>query len=702
MSNKIVAKGLDERTTYFQYRKSEGDKRVKLYISGKKISRVASDNANIVKFKWDKIIYAGWYAAKLIIYRKGESEPIKYSLKIDVLTKFDDKDGGNGDNFHFMMNELREISINPYRLFSPSRISEGKENFRPPVPIEQFIHILENDIIRKLEYVTKQIFLNPYGEYIAEMKYDVVDVIDNDVVNDMLNGKDDLVDIRNVSMRQEMRDIFIGNDVTHVSGNVRIPRTIITYDIYENQLLKNFLTRIIHCIKEAEFILENMKNEYKEQMSLIRRYDHYDEYSKLTTKNGQIKINDKLMTICDECRKRVESMIANPFFDSIHDTHDISVCTDVLLKDVNYNRFYRIFRNFMRMPKFYFSDNLGLTILDLPTVYEYWSLVYIMKSFKKKLPKDWEPGKIKMIRNFRYGYLFMFPCGKLLEFYNEKLKTKITIFYRESYRALLSEEITRETNGRSDLVPDIGIDTVIDKELCYIDILDPKYRTKLTSGDPNNPENARSKMAAYKMLIMGHTSRSTTGDKYDIVRNSIALYLGKSHIDPKKQIGGMRLCPRGNDTDTEDLDKLVQSIIDTASNHRVDIVQPEKSVIRLIPEDGEDVDEDMFIDRITDRKIRSFSLRGDTRDITDKSGEAKYFLFRVLEVVAKNNNDFSSRVLKEMSNDFSLVKDSNDANIKNTNVSVVYAINNPAKMKIISKVFKMFDYQREELEINLM
>lgn len=574
-SNKSVAKGLYERTTYFQYRKSEGDKDVELYISGKAIHGRVGRKTNIVKFKWDKINYGDWFVVKLVIYREGESEPIEYRLKIDVLTKIDDKDS-NEDNFHYMMNTLREININPYRLFNPSRISEGKENFKPSIPIEQFVHILENDIIRKLEYITSQIFLNPHGEYIAEMKYDVIDIIDNDVISDMLNNKENLVDIRNGCMCQEIRDIFIENGITHISSNVRIPRTIITYNIYENQLLKNFLTRIIYCIKEVECILEDEKKEYERQMSSIKRHDYYDEeYDKLVTKNKQIKIIDRLMVKCYESRKRVEDMITNPFFDDIQDTHDISICTPILLKDVNYNRFYRIFRNFMRMPKFYFSNNLGLTILDLPTIYEYWSLVYIIKSFKKKLPEGWKHKKIKkMIKYFKYGYLIRFPYGKLLEFSNKKLKTKIIIFYHESYRALLSEEITRETNNRSDLVPDVGIDTIIDKKLYFVDTLDPKYRTKLTSGDSNDPENARSKMAVYKTLIIGHTNRPTTEDKYDIVRNSITLYLGKTHIDPVKKIGGMGLYPRGNYTNTEDLDNLIQGIIDTANNQ---IVKSEKT-----------------------------------------------------------------------------------------------------------------------------
>ncbi len=566
VSNRSVAKGLYEKPIYFQYRKSEGDKDVEIYIAGKAIHGRVDRKTNIVKFKWDKINYGDWFAVKLVIYGEGESCPIEYRLKIDVLTKIDDNDS-NEYNFHDMVNTLQEIHINPYRLFNPSRISEGKENCRPPIPMEQFVHILENNIIRKLEYVTRQIFLNPCEEYDAEMKYDVIDIVDNDIVGDMLNNKENLIDIGNCHVRQEIRDIFIENGITQVSSRVLLPKTIIIRDIYEHQLLKNLLMRITYCIKEIEYILEEEKKEYKRQRISIKKHDYYgEEYDKLVTKNKQIIIIDRLMTKCYECRKRVENMRTNPFFDDIQDTNDISRCTSLLLKDINYNRFYRIFRNFMRMPKFYFSNDLGLTILDLPTIYEYWSLVYIIKSFNKKLPKGWKPKKIKMIRNFKYGYLVRFPYGKLLEFSNKKLKKKIIVFYHESYRALLSEEITRETNSRSDLVPDIGIDTVIDRKLCCVDVLDPKYRTRLTSGDSNDPENARNKMAAYKMLIVGHTIRPIEEDRYDIIRNSITPYLGKTHIDSVKKIGGMRLYPRGNDTDTEDLDNIVQDIIDNANN----------------------------------------------------------------------------------------------------------------------------------------
>lgn len=550
-SSEILIEGFCEHKWIWFRCRLEEDEECKLYISDEVPLYRYDKKKNGYIYRWKTDKYANVFPITIEITKEGEVSPRKYNLKIDVLTKFDDGDS-NKDNFNNMMNEIRDACINPYRLSSPSRISKDEKISTYPIPLDQLFYICENDIIKKLEHIMYYISLNPHGECIEEVRRDVLDIVDNNVISEMLSKKGDLIDIRCEYISPEIQSIFIENGIECISGDILMPRPIITYNVFENQLLKTFLTIVIVRMRDAEYILEYEKKEYEKQKKRIQKV--YDS-EKLAMKNRQIENVELQIARCRKYIIRLQNMKMYPFLDGVQETRDITRCSSILQKDINYNRFYNIIRKFLKTPKFYFSNSLGLTMLDTPMAYEYWTALEIRKGLFEKLQGDWKKTYDNMIREFKHGCIIRFPNGKLLEF--TKGKVKIYLFYHESYR--------RFTGGY--YIPDISLEGTINGKLFETIIFDAKYTTNLDSGE----ENTRSPitiMHAVRDAIIGHVEKdeSIIESGIQIVGSAFALLLGESKRkslpnDPNNEAGGIRFVPKKDHINREEIDDIIQNFI---------------------------------------------------------------------------------------------------------------------------------------------
>lgn len=512
------------------YRLAENEKTCRLFIPKCKdyIKREETEDNGVVAYSWTPLNFAGIFEPIFEIKTK-EINPKKYTLSLDVLSKFDD--GSNSKNFLYMLNSLRRKHLEIFQLFNPSYIPKSVGKFVPPTPLEQF-KVLEANM-KKLENIVYQISLNPNKKLIKETRRDnfyALDMVDPDVIYDIAAQRGGLIRPSDSSIAPELQELLKDlNGIKHLPETVPIYRTAVTFNVFENQLLKRFLTLITICSKLVEKRFEQEKS--------------------IGLEKWQLEQIDRHIKDCRDFHKKAQFMKRYSFLEGVSETDNIAYHTPVLQREANYMRFHEIFKEFTKMPFFDSSEHLTVPILDMPVLYEYWSVLQIIDILCNM--DDWKKDQHFIEKN-EFGYLFRLREGENSLFELSNNEKHVFLFYQKWYKTYAGRGVK----------PDITLEMHINGKLSKILVLDPKYRSNLDADDPNNPESAINKMHVYKEAIRGN------GGEH-IVEAAYAIYLGDSDIhnskyDTKDNIGGMKLFPDEDDSSCyEELRNVILNYINS-------------------------------------------------------------------------------------------------------------------------------------------
>ncbi|WAM22571.1 MAG: DUF2357 domain-containing protein (plasmid) [Candidatus Methanoperedens sp.] len=504
------------------YRLDENEKTCKLFIPNYDIKREYTEDKSVFTYCWTPLNFAGIFETVFKIKTKDNRDK-NYTLHLDVLSKFDK--GGNNQYFHYMLNSIRRKHLDIYCVLNPSSIQKDKIEKFSKDPCEQFkVH---KDNMKELENIVYQISLNPNKKLIKETRRDsfyALDMVDPNVIFDIAIQRGRLIKAPNSSIAPELQKLLNG----HLPDTIPVYRTAPTFNVFENQLLKRFLTLITICSKLVEKRFEDdCKDEFEHEK--IEQYQRY--------------IRD-----CKEFHRKVQFMKRYSFLDDVSETDNIAYHTPVLQREVNYMRFHDIFKDFIKMPFFDFSESLTLPILEIPVLYEYWSVLQIIDILCNM--NDWKKDEHFIEKN-EFGYLIKLRTGSkpLIELSSDDDEKYICLFYQKTYK----------TYARRDLRPDITLEMHINGKLSRILVLDPKYRTELGAKDSNDPESAINKMHVHKDAIRGE-------DGNHIVEAACAIYLGETKKycsqDSNDGIGGINLFPTENDAKGKEmLKEIIQNFI---------------------------------------------------------------------------------------------------------------------------------------------
>lgn len=507
------------------YRLDENEKTCELFIPKYDIKREYTEDKSVFFYRWTPLNFAGIFEPVFKIKTKDNIDK-NYTLRLDVLSKkFDER--GNNQNFHYMLNSIRREHLDIYSVLNPSSIPKDKIEKFSKDPREQFKVL--NDNMKKLENIVYQISLNPNKKLIKETRRDsfyALDIVDPNVIFDIAIQRGGLIKAPNSSIALELQNLLKG----HLPVTIPVYRTAPTFNVFENQLLKRFLTLITICSKLVE---KRFEEECKEECE-PEKIEQYKQY-----------IRD-----CKEFHKKAQKMKRYSFLDDVSETDNIAYHTPVLQREANYMRFHDIFKDFMKMPFFDFSEHLTLPILEIPVLYEYWSVLQVIDILCNM--NDWKKDE-HFIDKKEFGYLIKLRTGNnpLIELSSDDKHKHIYLFYQKKY----------DTYAGRYLIPDITLEMHINRKLSRILVLDPKYRTELGAKDSNDPESAINKMHVHKDAIRGE-------DGSHIVEAAYAVFLGRNEINyPSGNmtdgIGGIRLFPRENNAeDIENLKGIIQNFID--------------------------------------------------------------------------------------------------------------------------------------------
>ena len=531
----VDARFSETEKIWLTYKLDENENNCKLSIPKYDLKREYTEDNSVFKYCWTPLNFAGIFEPIFEIKTK-DNRFKKYTLRLDVLSKFDK--GSNSQNFLYMLNSIRREHLEIYNVLNPSSIPIDEIEQFSKDPREQF-KVLE-DNMKKLENIVYQISLNPNKKLIKETRRDnfyALDMVDPDVIYDIAAQRGGLIRAPDGSIASELQELLKDvNGNRHLPDTVPVYRTTVTFNVFENQLLKRFLTLITICSKLVE---KRFEQECRE----------LEKNQKEKPEKSQLEKIDKYILDCKDFHKKAQFMKRYSFLEDVSETDNIAYHTPVLQREANYMRFHDIFKEFIKMPFFDFSEHLTLPILEIPALYEYWSVLQIIDILRNM--DDWKKDP-HFIEKKEIGYLFRLIKGENSLFELSNNEKRVCLFYQKEYKSYAKRR----------LIPDITLEMHINNKLSNILVLDPKYRSDLKARDPNDPENAINKMHVYKEAIRGE------GGEH-IVEAAYAIYLGESDIhnskqDIKDRIGGMKLFPDENDTLCyQELRKVIHNFINS-------------------------------------------------------------------------------------------------------------------------------------------
>lgn len=531
---KLHVKGRETEEMIFIYKPTDEEENcwVTIYKRKEKVIKNDDTNDGTIIHKWRPVNNAGFFNASLRIKPRGKNKKsYMIPLYVDIPAKIDG-DNDNNDIYYSMLNILRKIDLEIYRLYNPTKVSQDVEKFKFPNPLEE-LNIIEQkvgDIIK----VVHQISRNPNKELIEIMrieKFSDLDDIDSDTIHDIVTQEYSFTKVPKELVSPVFQNIFIEKDeCALIPENVYIPRHIQTFNTPINQLLKRCITRILRRVISIETDLENKKHEKRLEKKYIEEIDQRVE-------------------TCKMLHKRLQNIKMYQFFGDVEERDNIPY--SVFQKGANYSRFYSIYRELMERP--FFQDNsdyLSVPIEDVDVLYQKSGAVLIFYILGEGLP-GWKPiGIPNALKIDKYSFNFELKTGNnsLIDLYNEKDRDiTISLFYQK-YRMTRSTRDNNGNKGKRRIAPDVTIEIKIKGKLIRVLTFDVKYRSVLDTGYQNDPENPINKLHMYRdsMAIRD----PITGDYYRITRDVYVIYLGETHVDylsermKKDAIGGIRLIPK--------------------------------------------------------------------------------------------------------------------------------------------------------------
>jgi len=448
-----------------------------------------------ITFRWQPPYYVGDYELTLTTYNR-KREPIRsihFILRI-IPWKVHE------DDFFQIYNDLRERHLQIYDLISPATIEERKDRRRFSNFFEQAKILEEN--IKELENIVFLISQNPKKKLVElhepRLLHEAFSV-DYLTLLDLARASEQLIPASNQRIAPCLQSLL-----THKrTGSAYLPekvisrRTEVSYDVFENRLLKRFLMMLMEVTALYSKMVE---------VELQRKM------SGATHNQAGIDSLSKLLSEANQLKTRVSLLLDYAFLQDVQPTMRLTHVTPTLEREVNYRRFYQIYQDFIWRPYFQTSDVFKLGIRDLPTIYEIWCTLFLCETVLGLVNRHWILKTQNIFTKHRLGYAFDIKRRGPLLSLKQNLR-RINVYFQRAFTPN-SQPYRSYTHTQR---PDITVE-IISVDSSRLLIFDPKYRYSLQFGE--DPESAVNKMHVYKDSI-----RDLEGNK--VVSKAYVLYPGK-------------------------------------------------------------------------------------------------------------------------------------------------------------------------------
>lgn len=343
-----------------------------------------------------------------------------------------------------------------------------------------------------------------------------------------------------------------------------VQQSVLTYDMYENRLLKHFIRR--QLIPRLNNIRERAIAEIK----------HRESERKIKWKMGwaddETPKLEELGYIVEECQKMSKWCVSwrnEGFLAEVKSMVTTGRATQFLLKNPFYSRFYRLYLEFQRELKVsldtecYIAD---LALRKFSELYEIWSVFQVTRIILNKL--------------FVHGYRVLSQNFYTLEQdhfqFDVRKRVAGVILVKDEWRVEMKYEplYPKFVEGMKGLVstdyaqltPDMGIEIYHRDQIKHVIIFDAKYSyQKMDDGSYYPLEKNLGTMSKYRNKICSkvYDPRNPRQRPQKIVTSSYILYPGThlEHDRDEPEVGALPFVPDPREDDRLDVEDAIEDIL---------------------------------------------------------------------------------------------------------------------------------------------
>lgn len=503
---------------------SEAPKQLSLWIDGQKLK-----TAHYGIWNWNPIDYAGLY--RFEIQDPGEQ---RYTTWIRVFPR-----KLTQRLYEKMQDELSEIALDLlYRLDSPANErAEYAPRLQDTSPLHDYKQIC--GIINELREIMTQIRRDPHHtlrDQSVQCDWQTAARFPAEAVP--LPGA-------SIALPASLAQKY---GLRHLPLSWRTQERSLTYDTYENRLLKQFLQK--QLVAKLTLIEKRARNEEQRLKTVYSRYHNADDGTALTQLQAAI-------VECQQMKQRCIRWSSEPFLRAVQSLSPAGKATQVLLKHPTYSRFYHLYLLFQKRLKTTRDVTAPVHKLAMRRVsdlYEMWSIFTLTRLAIEELLD----AGYRMVSNTTFYEVekdyFQFHVLKntaSIVMVRDELRVefKYEPIYPNRVNIRYKSAVVATIMGTDSLTPDMAIESYKGGISQDILIFDAKYRRERAKDGLFYPKNEdidtmyRYKdRIRYQKYIPGRARDPYTWE--NIISCAYILYPGDQiHTESGDSIGALPLKP---------------------------------------------------------------------------------------------------------------------------------------------------------------
>lgn len=334
--------------------------------------------------------------------------------------------------------------------------------------------------------------------------------------------------------------------------NGLLPKTVLvsenylSYDVYENRLLKHFLGLIVNKLNFLEDVATKEKKREETNKEVFGG-----------TPNTDAKFDERIrewadiITKCRKYRDETFRMRSSSFLSSVKNICLVKTSM-VLQKEPRYKAFYKLYQEFRKNSVIEISSGyFHLPVTESWKIYEIWVLFQMYEILRQLGFNLKKQGLLNLNTKYLHNakkVSFSFNLTKnkpLLQFTKEGRTAKL--YYQRRYETKFTGYGSIDEQCQ---IPDMVIEIFEEKQtIPRIVIVDPKYR--ITGSKP--PKSAKTELSHYKETIRDSLNRRLVSSAYVIYPGKLSKSFGKN-----KDFGYLGLTPN---SDMEEFKQEIAEII---------------------------------------------------------------------------------------------------------------------------------------------
>jgi predicted component of viral defense system (DUF524 family) len=337
-------------------------------------------------------------------------------------------------------------------------------------------------------------------------------------------------------------------NVHYLPGTWLTQERRLTYDTYENRLLKQFL--------QKQLIARLTQIEKRAQHEEKQLRDHCTRYRNDKNASDLLNTIQQALARCQHMKDRCICWSSEPFLQEVQSLAHEGGATRILLKNPTYNRFYRLYLRFQQHLKITRDAQKTVNELSLKKVsalYELWSVF----TLSRMAINDLLTAGYRIISNSTFFEIekdyFQFDVQKnkssiVLKKDDLRAEFKYEPIYPNQSQMPHKSALVATTWGSNSLTPDLAIEVYVGDQPRSLLIFDAPYKREKQNGRAYPKEKDVFKMYDYRDSIQYQTYTGGEGDPYKhdhIVSSAYIIYPGhevhQRGVD--KSIGALPLVP---------------------------------------------------------------------------------------------------------------------------------------------------------------